>query len=203
MQESGMPKDTQEIGLELQAQENDQGLLPGIIHDESPFTKGFRVKTKGRKVSVGGDDLAVMNLQTGELNGTAEITQTIAVDKEKFVKVFQMQIGAFFGLTSAGAKVLTAIWKEMSREPGKDIIYMSESAAKRHAKTVGSSISKATYFRGRANLIENGFIAPSADQNRYWINPALFFNGDRVKFITEMKKADEIAGPGEKFENEE
>jgi hypothetical protein len=101
MQESGMPKDTQEIGLELQAQENDQGLLPGIIHDESPFTKGFRVKTKGRKVSVGGDDLAVMNLQTGELNGTAEITQTIAVDKEKFVKVFQMQIGAFFGLTSA------------------------------------------------------------------------------------------------------
>lgn len=203
MESSEMPKDTSQTGQQNEVMEAEQGLLPGIIHDESPFTQGFRVKTKSKRMTIGGDDLGVVNMETGELSGTAEITQRIAVDSEKFVKVFQAQIGAFFGLTSAGAKVLTAIWKEMARDPNKDIVYMSETAAKRHAKSVGSSISKATYFRGRMNLIENGFIAPSADQNRYWINPALFFNGDRVKFITELKKAPEIVGPGEAFEGEE
>lgn len=186
-----MAKDTIETSTDLEKREPEQGEL----FPNNPYTEGFRVKTKNKRVAIGGDNLAVMNMQTGELNGTAEITQRFEVDSEKFIKVFQLQIAAFFGLTSAGTKVLTAIWAETSREPGKDIVYMSEAAARRHAQSLGAKMGKATYFRGRANLIEMGFIAPSTDQNRYWINPAIFFNGDRVKFITEMSTAPQILPP--------
>lgn len=182
--------------------EEDQPELEGMItHDVSPFTKGFRVKTRGKKIGIGGESLAVVDMETNQIHGAAEIVQRVAVDSETFVKVFQLQLGAFFGLSSAGAKVLTAFWREMSRFPNVDLIYMSEATAKAHAIALGGSISKATYFRGRENLIENGFIAPAKEQNRYFINPAIFWNGDRVKFITELNKAPEIVGPGESFKN--
>lgn len=186
-----MAKDIIESKVDVEITEPEQGEL----FPDNPYTKGFRVKTRGKRVAIGGDHLSVMNMETGELNGTAEITQRFEIDSEKFIKVFQLQIAAFFGLTSAGTKVLTAIWAETSREPGKDLVYMSEAAARRHAESLGAKMGKATYFRGRSNLIEMGFIAPSTDQNRYWINPAIFFNGDRVKFITEMSTAPQIMPP--------
>jgi hypothetical protein len=35
-------------------------------------------------------------------------------------------------------------------------------------------------------LVEKLFIAETTEQNIYFINPKLFFNGDRVEFITKF-----------------
>ena len=42
--------------------------------------------------------------------------------------------------------------------------------------------SSATYYRVIEELIAKGFIAPSENTHLFFFNPAIFFNGDRVRF---------------------
>ena len=54
---------------------------------------------------------------------------------------------------------------------------------------VDPDIPESTFYRGLKELLKHSFIAYSDIPNKFWINPHLFFNGDRVKFITEYVKA--------------
>ena len=47
--------------------------------------------------------------------------------------------------------------------------------------------SSATYYRVIEELIAKGFIAPSENTHLFF-NPAIFFNGDRVRFVTEIRR---------------
>lgn len=167
----------------------------------NPFLKGFSVPTKNRRIGLD-KNLALMDMETGVIEGAAEIVRREVVDAEKFLKVFQAQMSVFFGLNAPSIKVLTAAFMEASSMPGKDYIHMSERIAAQHARKAGQNLPRATYFRGRKGLIEAGIIAPAEEPNQYWINPAIFFNGSRVRFVTELSKTAEIAGPGEAFADE-
>ena len=180
-----------------------QGELPLELHDENPFLRGFRPRTRNKRTAIGGQDLAIVDMTTGVFEGTAEVTRSVLVDRESFTKIFQEQLGLFFGLTSPGVKVLAAVWSEVAKKPGEHSVYLSPKSASKSAAASGHALSRATYFRGRKNLLESGFIAASADPYIYWINPAIFFNGDRVKLVTQLTKPPEVAGPGEKFEHED
>ena len=48
-------------------------------------------------------------------------------------------------------------------------------------------MSEKTFNRGLKSLIEKKFLAPR-DSATFWINPALFFKGDRVAFIREYRR---------------
>ena len=48
--------------------------------------------------------------------------------------------------------------------------------------------SSATYYRVIEELIAKGFIAPSENTHLFFFNPAIFFNGDRVRFVTEIRR---------------
>ena len=61
----------------------------------------------------------------------------------------------------------------------------------------GTPASKATYHRALNELIEAGFIVRSKLEHRYWINPAIFFIGSRVKLVTEIRERPQIFLPGE------
>ena len=179
-----------------------EGELDLDLHEANPFLAGFRPPVRNKRTSVDGRDLAVVDMSTGVVEGAAEISRSIAVDREAFTKVFQAQIGLFFGLTAPGVKVLAAVWSEVAKKPGEHSVYLTPKSAEKSAARAGHRLSRATYFRGRKNLIEAGFIAASSDPYIYWINPAIFFNGDRVKLVTEFHRAPEIRGPGEAFDGE-
>lgn len=166
---------------------------------KNPFLEGFSVPLRNRRTGIDQGSLALVNMETGVVEGAAEMVQRKVVDAEKFLKVFQAQMSVFFGLTAPSIKVLTAAFMEASRTPGLDYIHLSERIAAQHAEKSGQKLPRATYYRGRKGLIEAGIIAPHEETNRYWINPAIFFNGNRVRFITELRKAPEIAEPGEDF----
>lgn len=168
---------------------------------KNPFLAGFSVPTRNRRTGMD-RNLAIMDMETGVIDGAAEIVRREIVDAEKFLKVFQAQMSVFFGLSAPSIKVLTAAFMEASSMQGKDYIHMSERIAAQHAKRAGENLPRATYFRGRKGLIEAGIIAPAEEPNQYWINPAIFFNGSRVRFVTELSKAAEIAGPNETFADE-
>lgn len=165
-------------------------------HEKNPFMEGFRVPLKHRRTGIGLDPYAVVNLRTGEAMDAAEVVKTYAVDADRFLKVFRAQMALFFELSAPAIKVLTAIWMITSDEgEGRAQIYLSERIAADHARRAGSELSRSTYFRGRKELIERGVIAPGVELNLYWLNPAVFFNGDRVRLVLELMKAPEIMPP--------
>lgn len=188
-----LPTDSKQRELDLDRQ-----------HTNNPFLRGFRVPLKHKRTGMTVDPHALVNLTTGQASSAAEVVKSYVVDAERFLKVFRAQMSLFFELSAPGVKVLTAVWMAVSDDAeNKAQIYLSERIAASYAKKAGSELSRATYFRGRKELIERGIIAPSGEMNLYWLNPAVFFNGDRLRLVLEITKGQEIAGPGERFSQED
>lgn len=144
--------------------------------------KGDLVDTAGPLQVVSGD---------GETVAVAEIRKRRIVDTERFVKLFVGQLDAFFDLKPGSVRLMTALIDELSqaRYAHGDQIYLNygrvrEYFEKRRAKPP----AKATFFAAMTELTEKGFVAPSVDTNLWFVNPAIFFNGDRVRFVTELQR---------------
>lgn len=79
------------------------------------------------------------------------------------------------GLTSPAQRLF--LWLMQEIKPGKDYVivnverYMTENSIK--------SIN--TYSTGRKELQVNGVICSATVPTVFWINPAIFFNGSRIK----------------------
>lgn len=107
----------------------------------------------------------LVNLTTGQTENAAEVVKSYVVDAERFLKVFRAQMSLFFELSAPGMKVLTAVWMAVSDQAeSKAQIYLSERIAADYAKKSGGHLSRATYFRGRKELIDRGLIAPQQKQ---------------------------------------
>lgn len=128
----------------------------------------------------------------GEYQGVAEVCQVKKVDKEEFIKIFGSKIKHIFDLTPSALKVCVYIFKVCQDHPSTDRLYLSFFDFEERYDLYGiDKISRPTFFRGFKELIEKRFIAESTHQNLYYINPTLFFNGDRLRFIEEYQKSDE------------
>ncbi len=124
--------------------------------------------------------------------GSGEITAQIAgfweaeeVDATKFVKLFVKGVKALKELSGAGTKVFEVLYLRVQEAIGKDQIYMAFSSVDQVLTPMGN----ATYDRGMRELIEKGFIAATPSQGMYWLNPSFVWNGDRLAFVKEYRKA--------------
>lgn len=142
----------------------------------------------GLKVKWVGKDkdrfIAVGQKSTGELteidtSGTV-IGQQHRVDAERFVKMYASGIAAAFNLGKAGQKVFLLIYQEISKKKDTDTIYIP------YSEEMG--ISRATYYKGIKECIEEELIAQSQAPGFYFTNPCCFFNGDRLTFVTQYIK---------------
>lgn len=159
---------------------------------ENPFANedGFSVpirkkteviQTEGpASVTVGDEKIAV-----------AQIRRITTVDSDPFVKVFVAELDRFFDLSPTALRVVTVLIQSLGRirVGDGDQVYLTE-------KTISDTLiehnltppSSATYYRVIDELILKGFIAPSENVPLFFINPAIFFNGDRVRFVTEIRR---------------
>jgi len=48
-------------------------------------------------------------------------------------------------------------------------------------------MSESTFNRGLRELVDKGFVYPRSP-SVYWVNPSMFFKGDRVLFIKEYRR---------------
>ena len=155
---------------------------------ENPFMTGSEIKTKTKTVRTRNAPSDLMNTDTGEIIGQSIIHTIEEKDEEHFVKVFEDGVKAAFGLNRTGARVFQAVLTE----------YRKEKMTGGYADTVslyffddglnGESIgmSEKSFQRGLKDLIAKDFLRPKIP-NQYWVNPALFFKGDRVAFIRELR----------------
>lgn len=148
----------------------------------NPFMDNMIIQTRKQRLTVArGSKITDEN---GEEHCT-EIAQIREVDSAEFVKLFTANLKAFFDLSQSGFRVLQYILRVVQQHPGTDKIYLSHGNA---LKQEQQTMSKATFSRGFAELIEKQFVALSSDPFMYFINPNLFFNGDRARFVVEYRK---------------
>lgn len=155
-------------------------------YKQNPFWKPTEVKVGARKVTISGGFVA--NSETGEGMRHAGIHRVELVDEDKFVKVFTQNLKAFFDLNPTTQKVLQCVLATLQKTPNADGIWLPWFEVEDFSVAHDLKISRASFQRAMKEMLLKGFLAESENQNFYWINPHLFFNGDRMAFITEYRK---------------
>lgn len=155
-----------------------------ILYEENPFVMSMTTKTK-RVINKKGD-MALINTGTGEIQSEiAGFWESHVVDDTKFIKLFVKGVAALKELTQSGTKVFEVLYMNVQTSIGKDKIYMSFRSVDQDV----CPMSEATYTRGLRELVEKKFLAAAPDIGQFWLNPDYIWNGDRLAFLTEFRKA--------------
>lgn len=154
---------------------------------KNPLVDGFTVNAKRKQVRTGGVK-DMIDVNTGEVN-QAVIIEEQELDEIHFVKVFTAGIRAAFNLSLTGSRVFQAILEVYQLEPMSggfaDSIYLHFFDGGLSGRKL--DISDRTFRRGLVELLNNGFLFPRGE-NLYWVNPNLFFRGDRATFIRTYRR---------------
>jgi hypothetical protein len=148
-------------------------------YEANPFVentiKGLKVKRKN--VIVGNPEHLIVGRNTGEIEGQVAFMKYIEVENEKFIKVFVSELQALFNLSNSSIKVFGYILS--ITKPNDDRIIFSMKKCREYT----GYKSNVPIFNGLASLLQNEFIARTESSNIYFINPLVFFNGDRISFV--------------------
>lgn len=114
--------------------------------------------------------------EDGQIIAHAAFFQQIELDEKQFAKLYLSQLGVFFDLSKPAIRVFTYILSVL--QPRSDRVYINLKEAMKYTgyKDENSIIS------GLAVLCDKGFIARSEVYYMYFINPMVFFNGNRITF---------------------
>lgn len=149
------------------------------VNKKNPFVDELKgvVHIQTKNVFAGSAQKILVDNQTGDVEGQVAFIKFQKYDPDKFVKVFTNRIGAFFDLDKSSLKVLSYIMN-ITRPDLDYVIFDQEDCSEfTHYR------SKATILSAVSKLIELKFIARSHRKDIYFINPSIFFNGDRKKVI--------------------
>jgi len=152
---------------------------------KNPFWQPFEVKVGKRHVTIAG------GLTTTDDGGQVQHTgihRVEFVDEDKFVKLFTQNLKVFFDLSPASQKVLRCVLDTVQANPNADGIALPWFVVEDYSNAHDLKLSRTSFHRALNEMLEKGFIAESEMPNYYWINVHLFFNGDRMTFITEYRK---------------
>lgn len=119
---------------------------------------------------------------------TLEAVSVRYVDKAAFAKVFKSALRLAFDLPAGGARVFFLLLASL--EPGQDEVEMAwrETGWMVRGSDVPMTLPYSTYYRGLGQLIDAGFLAPSARGTHwFWVNPERVFAGDRVRLVRDYQ----------------
>ncbi len=151
---------------------------------DNPFLQKLMVpvKSKNQAVATSKNDI-IINTITGEHKEEALfLASKKNVDAEEFVKIFQGSMGAIFGLSKAAQRVFNYVFSTI--RPSQDTLLFRVDDCK---QTTGYN-SIQTIYSGLAELLDNEFIAKSDITNVFYINPQIFYKGDRLIILREYRK---------------
>ena len=139
------------------------------------------IQTEGpAAVTVGEEKIAI-----------AQIRRITTVDSDPFVKLFVAELNRFLTFSPSALRIVTVLIQGIGklRVGDGDQVFINERAISDTLLQHGlPAPSSATYYRVIEELIAKGFIAPSENTHLFFFNPAIFFNGDRVRFVTEIRR---------------
>lgn len=120
--------------------------------------------------------------KTGEIIAHSTFLQHIEVDETQFAKLYLSQLGVFFDLPKTALRVFTYFLNGLPTKADRMYINIKEALKFTGYKNENSIQA------GLAILCDKGFLARSEMHYMYFINPLIFFNGDRMTFATSYVK---------------
>lgn len=154
--------------------------------EQNPLMEVTAVPVKKKKVRSGLASKTLVDVETGEIAAASVVHQIEDKDSDEFVKVFAAGIAAAYELSRTGQRVFQSVLQEYERTPMNggfvDSVHLVWFGDGLQGRDIG--MSDKTFQRGLKELLSKGFLAPKIP-NVYWVNPALFFKGDRVMFVKE------------------
>ena len=161
---------------------------PVYAPQENPFIQGTELRTKYKTVRTRAAPRDMMDPDTGEIVGSSIIHIIEERDEEHFVKVFADGVKAAFDLSRTGHKVFQIVLEAYQREKMtggfSDSVSLFWFGDGLDGRDVG--IGERTFERGLKELVQKRFLWHKRP-NEFWVNPALFFKGDRVAFLREYR----------------
>lgn len=168
-------------------------LRQAVKYKSNPLVVPKDVHIKGKVVRIK-EETHMVDVVTGEYQTSSAIVERKQVDKTEFVKLYSEGIKQGYSLSPSANKAFQLVLKATQNAAyGSDRIYIHFMDA---VEDPDFPISQQTFHRGMKELLNKDFIAASERPNWYWINPHLFFKGDRVAFIKEyiINKEKKIIG---------
>lgn len=154
----------------------------------NPLVEPQTIKSKRRWVKSGRTE-DLVNSSTGEITGVTAIHQIEERDDAEFVKVFAAGVAASYELTKTAQRVFQVVLDQYQRTPMSrgyaDVVNLFWFGDGIEGRDVG--MSEKTFQRGLKELLEKRFLW-AKDPASFWVNPSLFFKGDRVLFIKEYRR---------------
>lgn len=159
-----------------------------IQYEVNPFigevlsTLKETIKTK--KQFVKGDKSVanyITSSATGEVTGETALIRFKDVDTEQFTKLYSTKIKNFFSMPTSANLVFEYILTYLKKD--QDQIYLYDNDVVAYSKQSSKSC-----LRGTQWLLENDIIARTIRPYWFFINPTLFFNGDRITLIDVYQK---------------
>ena len=172
------------------------------LPEVNPFAADSIVPIKQKTVSSGFKPDQLVDIESGHVVATSVIREIHQVDSDHFVKVFSQGIAATYELTKTGQRAFFAVLQVYENSPMSggfvDSIYLCFFDD--GLSGIKLDMSEKTFQRGLKELLEKGFLAPKAP-NVFWVNPSLFFRGDRVLFVKEYRRQRPLkASPSQQVE---
>ena len=156
---------------------------------ENPFLDGVGYNTRRRTEILFDGKQAVISSETGEvLEDSLAVARVKHVDADQFVKLYTQHLWVFFDLGKAAQRVAEFVLRQVGTRAigrGEVLLTFQEYEAYYADRTGGT---RPTFMRGLQELAAKNVIAKSPVAGVWWINPALCFNGDRARFITEIRR---------------
>ncbi len=143
------------------------------------------ISTKNKITGIGKSE-AIIDMQTGEISDTASIAivKREVMDRQEFVKLFEGGISNIFELSKAARDLFQAMLQiYINQKFQSDRVYLSTGAL----ENIGYTRSRVTKNNALNQLLELDFIAQmEGDKSWFWVNPSMFFKGDRMTMVREF-----------------
>lgn len=156
--------------------------------DANPLLEPTEIEVKRRRVKTG-ESKSLVNPDTGELTHVSAVYTIEDKDDEEFVKVFSDGVKAAFGLSKTASRVFQVVLDHYQNTPMSagyaEAVYIAWFDGGLSGQKIG--MTDRTFHTGLKELLAKGFLAPKAP-NLFWVNPSLFFKGNRVTFIKEYRR---------------
>jgi hypothetical protein len=153
-------------------------------YETNPYVKELVIPKRNKVVRLGiakANRFTLVDTDTGE-EQFACIATTERVDKEEFVKIYKSQIQALFMLSQTAIRVFGYFMDSLPIS--NDMVIFDIVKAKKYTGYTTSS----PIYKGIKELLANDFIARTHQSNLYFINPSIFFNGNRFIILKEYIK---------------
>jgi len=155
------------------------------MNDENPFIDQTVMHVeKGHKYIMVGNQGDMIVDKNGDIKGHTVFAKKEKIDKAEFRKIYISTLVAWFGLSKTGLRVLTYIMSVL--KPNSDSF---EFIPEKCMEFTGYK-SKNSVLSGMAELLENDFIARGYHSFKYFVNPTIFYNGDRISLLKQYEVND-------------